>query len=187
MLTFKPSRPYCWRSYLTACRLWPPLLSPPAFGLCQKQKQPLQEFEVWSADQCRNQTWRQSHRENINTYFSHTWLLLLRIMVQFFFRYGMEKKKDINLNFRKSRVRFVWQNLESQPIRPSSVFLPLGLPVDEAERGVKKPAHLSQRPLSVNTEEEVLGWGVLGGRVHQLSRPTNQIKRRQISNRMVRN
>lgn len=57
------------------------------------------------------------------------------------------------------------------------VFLPLCLPGDEAERGVKKPAHLSQQPLLVNTEEEVRGRGVLEGHIHRLSRPTEQIQR----------
>ena len=54
------------------------------------------------------------------------------------------------------------------------VFLPLGLPVYEAERGVEEPAHLSQRPLLVNTHEEVWGWGRLEGNIHHLSNPTEQ-------------
>lgn len=57
---------------------------------------------------------------------------------------------------------------------PSLVFLPLCLPVDEAERGVKKPANLSQRPLLVNAEEEAWGRGVLEGHVHRLSHPRKQ-------------
>lgn len=57
------------------------------------------------------------------------------------------------------------------------VFSPLCLPGDEAERGVKKPAHLSQQPLLVNTEEEVRGRGVLEGHIHRLSRPTEQIQK----------
>ena len=56
------------------------------------------------------------------------------------------------------------------------VFSPLRLPVDEAERGVKKPAHLSQRPLLVNTDEEVRRWGRLEGHADLLSKPTRQIK-----------
>lgn len=55
--------------------------------------------------------------------------------------------------------------------------LPLCLPVDEAERGVNEPAHLSQRPLMVNTDEEVWGRGVLEGHVHHLSRPAIQIQK----------
>lgn len=55
-----------------------------------------------------------------------------------------------------------------------SASSPLCLPVDEAERGVNKPAHLSQRPLVVNTDEEGRGRGVLEGRKHRLSTPGKQ-------------
>jgi len=50
---------------------------------------------------------------------------------------------------------------------------PLRLPVEEAERGVGEPAHLGQRPLVVNADEEVRGRGVLEGRVHRLSNPAH--------------
>lgn len=63
--------------------------------------------------------------------------------------------------------------------RKRSIFLPLRLPVDEAERGVKKQPHFSQRPLSVDAEEEVWGGGVLEGHIHQLSRP-KKTKKHQI-------
>lgn len=55
-----------------------------------------------------------------------------------------------------------------------SASSPLRLPVDEAKRGVNKPAHLSQRPLVVNTDEEGRGRGVLEGRKHRLSTPGKQ-------------
>lgn len=54
------------------------------------------------------------------------------------------------------------------------MFSPLRLPVDEAERGVEKPAHLSQRPLLVYTDEEVWEWGCLEVHVDVLSKPTKQ-------------
>lgn len=46
---------------------------------------------------------------------------------------------------------------------PSS---PLSLPVQESEAGVQEPAHLGQRPLLVDADEEVGGGGVLEGDVH---------------------
>lgn len=159
----KPS--HGW-SYLTACRLWPRLLSPPASGLCQKQEEPWQESGVWSAGHCRNQTWRQGDR------WSEPSLHMSQMFV--FFDAGCRLsnvKKKTARNSGKTRLRSVGWSLQVPPR-----FLPLSLPVDEAKRGVEKPAHLRQRPLSVNAEEEVWGGGVLEGYVHRLSRPTNQIR-----------
>lgn len=55
------------------------------------------------------------------------------------------------------------------------MYLPLGLPVNKAERGVEEPAHLSQQPLFVNADEEIWGRGVLERHIDQLSKPEQQI------------
>lgn len=56
----------------------------------------------------------------------------------------------------------------------SSSFLPLRLPGDEAEGGVKEQTHLCQDPLLVDSKEGVWGRGGLEGHVHRMSRPAQQ-------------
>lgn len=67
------------------------------------------------------------------------------------------------------------------------IFLPLGLPGDEAEGGVEEPAHLRQQTLSVDADEEVWGRGVLEGHVHRLSKPARQIRTEMVTVTFQRN
>lgn len=56
-------------------------------------------------------------------------------------------------------------------------LLPLCLPGDEAKRGIKEPAHLSQSSPLVNTDEEVRGRSCLEGHIHLLSKPIKHIQK----------
>ena len=54
---------------------------------------------------------------------------------------------------------------------PPLLTLPLGLPVEEAERRIEEPAHFCQRPLLVDGDKDMWKRRALDGDIDLLSEP----------------
>ena len=65
-------------------------------------------------------------------------------------------------------------------VNTTRVTLPLGLPVEEAKRGIEEPAHLRQQPLLIDGDEDKRRRRALEGDVDHLSESRGGERRQRL-------